>query len=297
MPQNGSLLGVARLSKSFGSLTAVDDISFAIRQGSCVGLLGPNGAGKTTTVEMMEGIKKPSDGEILYKGKPLDADFRREAGIMFQSTALPDFITARETLRMFRDLYPRATPMDWLIEACSLSEFLDRNAKRLSGGQRQRLLLAIALINDPEIVFLDEPTTGLDPQARRNFWKLIREIRERGKTIVLTTHYMEEAYELCDEILIMDHGKIIAEGTPDSLLAKHFNDVVVQLPAADLPENFHADGMDIFRANGTVEILTADVNAAIQLLLASNISLNNLKVRQRTLEDLFLELTGKELRG
>jgi ABC-2 type transport system ATP-binding protein len=297
MPQNGSLLGVARLSKSFGSLTAVDDISFAIRQGSCVGLLGPNGAGKTTTVEMMEGIKKPSGGEILYKGKPLDADFRREAGIMFQSTALPDFITARETLRMFRDLYPRATPMDWLIEACSLSEFLDRNAKRLSGGQRQRLLLAIALINDPEIVFLDEPTTGLDPQARRNFWKLIREIRERGKTIVLTTHYMEEAYELCDEILIMDHGKIIAEGTPDSLLAKHFNDVVVQLPAADLPENFHADGMDIFRANGTVEILTADVNAAIQLLLASNISLNNLKVRQRTLEDLFLELTGKELRG
>jgi ABC-2 type transport system ATP-binding protein len=283
MPQNGSLLGVARLSKSFGSLTAVDDISFAIRQGSCVGLLGPNGAGKTTTVEMMEGIKKPSDGEILYKGKPLDADFRREAGIMFQSTALPDFITARETLRMFRDLYPRATPMDWLIEACSLSEFLDRNA--------------IALINDPEIVFLDEPTTGLDPQARRNFWKLIREIRERGKTIVLTTHYMEEAYELCDEILIMDHGKIIAEGTPDSLLAKHFNDVVVQLPAADLPENFHADGMDIFRSNGTVEILTADVNAAIQLLLASNISLNNLKVRQRTLEDLFLELTGKELRG
>jgi ABC-2 type transport system ATP-binding protein len=297
MPQNGSLLGVARLSKSFGSLTAVDDISFAIRQGSCVGLLGPNGAGKTTTVEMMVGIKKPSGGEILYKGKPLDADFRREAGIMFQSTALPDFITARETLRMFRDLYPRATPMDWLIEACSLSEFLDRNAKRLSGGQRQRLLLAIALINDPEIVFLDEPTTGLDPQARRNFWKLIREIRERGKTIVLTTHYMEEAYELCDEILIMDHGKIIAEGTPDSLLAKHFNDVVVQLPAADLPENFHADGMDIFRANGTVEILTADVNAAIQLLLASNISLNNLKVRQRTLEDLFLELTGKELRG
>jgi ABC-2 type transport system ATP-binding protein len=197
---------------------------------------------------------------------------------------------------MFRDLYPRSIPIEQLVEACSLQEFLDRDAKRLSGGQRQRLLLAIALINDPEIVFLDEPTTGLDPQARRNFWKLIREIGERGKTVVLTTHYMEEAYELCDEILIMDHGKIIAEGTPDSLLAKHFNDVVVQLPADDLPEHFDARDMDIFRANGSVEIVTSDVNAAIEMLMSNHVSLKRLKVRQRTLEDLFLELTGKELR-
>lgn len=297
MPQNGSLLKVNQLSKSFGSLKAVDGISFEIQQGTCVGLLGPNGAGKTTTVELLEGIKKPSGGEILYKDKTLDADFRREAGIMFQTTALPDFITALETLRMFRDLYPHSMSMDWLIDVCSLKEFLNRSAKKLSGGQRQRLLLAIALINDPIIVFLDEPTTGLDPQARRNFWKLIRDIRERGKTIVLTTHYMEEAYELCDEVLIMDHGKIIAQGTPDGLLAKHFNDVVVQLPAADLPEGFQASGFDIFRDDGAVEIVTSDVNAAIQLLMANNISLKNLKVRQRTLEDLFLELTGKELRG
>ncbi|MCG6976225.1 MAG: ABC transporter ATP-binding protein [Acidiferrobacterales bacterium] len=296
MANNETLLIIEQLSKSFGKLIAVDGISFHIRRGSCVGLLGPNGAGKTTTVEMLEGIKQPSGGTILYKGNPLDADFRQEAGIMFQSTALPDFITAYETLKMFRDLYPRSIPIEQLVEACSLQEFLDRDAKRLSGGQRQRLLLAIALINDPEIVFLDEPTTGLDPQARRNFWKLIREIGERGKTVVLTTHYMEEAYELCDEILIMDHGKIIAEGTPDSLLAKHFNDVVVQLPADDLPEHFDARDMDIFRANGSVEIVTSDVNAAIEMLMSNHVSLKRLKVRQRTLEDLFLELTGKELR-
>jgi ABC-2 type transport system ATP-binding protein len=296
MPNDTPLLSIEQLSKSFGKLRAVDGISFAIKRGSCVGLLGPNGAGKTTTVEMLEGIKQPSGGTILYKGKPLDAEFRREAGIMFQSTALPDFITAYETLKMFRDLYPRSIPIEQLVQACSLQEFLDRDAKRLSGGQRQRLLLAIALINDPEIVFLDEPTTGLDPQARRNFWKLIREIGERGKTVVLTTHYMEEAYELCDEILIMDHGKIIAEGTPDSLLAKHFDDVVVQLPADDLPEHFDSRGLDIFQANGSVEIVTSDVNAAIETLVSNHVSLRRLKVRQRTLEDLFLELTGKELR-
>ncbi len=297
MDQNDTILTVDKLNKVFGTVNAVDGISFGIRQGRCVGLLGPNGAGKTTTVEMLEGIKKPTSGTILYKGKPLDVSFKREAGIMFQTTALPDFITALETLRMFRDLYPQSMSIDKLVEACSLEEFLDRDAKRLSGGQRQRLLLAIALINDPEIVFLDEPTTGLDPQARRNFWKLIREIRERGKTVVLTTHYMDEAYELCDEILIMDHGKIIAEGTPDALLSRHFNDVVILLPAEDIPEEFHIDGMDMFRSNGTVEIVTADVNTAVERLIDNSISLANMRVRQRTLEDLFIELTGKELRG
>jgi ABC-2 type transport system ATP-binding protein len=297
MRQENAILTVENLSKVFGTVNAVDGVSFAIRQGSCIGLLGPNGAGKTTTVEMLEGIKKPTSGTIHYKGKPLGPDFKQEAGIMFQTTALPDFITALETMHMFRDLYPRSTPIEKLIEACSLQEFLNRDAKRLSGGQRQRLLLAIALINDPEIVFLDEPTTGLDPQARRNFWKLIREIGERGKTVVLTTHYMEEAYELCDEILIMDHGKIIAEGTPDALLARHFNDVVILLPVDDIPPDFHSEGLDVFRSNGSVEIITADVDAAVETLMQHNISLSHMRVRQRTLEDLFIELTGKELRG
>lgn len=288
---------VQDLRMHFGTLHAVDGISFNINRGSCTGLLGPNGAGKTTTVEILEGIKPPTSGEVLYKGHPLNAEFREQAGTMFQSTALPDYITTRETLRLFRDLYPKSMDLDELIEACSLGEFLNRDAKRLSGGQRQRLLLAIALINDPEIVFLDEPTTGMDPQARRNFWKLIKDIRHRGKTIVLTTHYMDEAYELCDEILIMDHGKIIAEGTPDALLAKHFRDVVVELPIADIPEKFDADDLTLLRSDGKAEILTPDVNHAVEILMAGNVNLTNMRIRQRTLEDLFIELTGRELRG
>jgi len=158
-------------------------------------------------------------------------------------------------------------------------------------------LLAIALINDPEIVFLDEPTTGMDPQARRNFWKLIKDIRRRGKTVVLTTHYMDEAYELCDEILIMDHGKIIAEGTPDELLAKHFRDVVVELPGADLPEHLNVDDQTVLRSETRAEILTPDVNRTLEILMANNVNLTNMRIRQRTLEDLFIELTGRELRG
>jgi ABC-2 type transport system ATP-binding protein len=291
------LLKVTDLLMHYGKLHAVDGISFEIRRGTCVGLLGPNGAGKTTTVEILEGIKRPTAGEILYKGRPLDARFRQEAGIMFQTTALPEFITTRETLTLFRDLYSKSMDIEVLIEACSLGEFLGRDAKRLSGGQRQRLLLAIALINDPEIVFLDEPTTGMDPQARRNFWKLIKDIRQRGKTVVLTTHYMDEAYELCDEILIMDHGKIIAEGTPDTLLAKHFSDVVIELPLSDLPDNFSAGNLTVLRANGNAEILTADVNHAVERLIANQVTLENMRIRRRTLEDLFIELTGKELRG
>jgi len=297
MTESAPLLEVHNLYMHYGVLRAVDGISFNISRGTCVGLLGPNGAGKTTTVEILEGIRKPTSGDILYKGQPLDARFRSEAGIMFQSTALPEFITTRETLNLFRDLYPKSMDLDELIEACSLGEFLHRDAKRLSGGQRQRLLLAIALINDPEIVFLDEPTTGMDPQARRNFWKLIKEIRNRGKTVVLTTHYMDEAYELCDEILIMDHGKIIAEGTPDSLLSKHFSDVVVEFPASDLPEAFDGQGLTVLRADGKVEILTPDVNHAVAILIAGQVNLANMKIRRRTLEDLFIELTGKELRA
>jgi len=297
MTDDAPLLKVTELRMHFGSLRAVNGISFSIHRGTCVGLLGPNGAGKTTTVEILEGIRKPTAGEILYKGDVQDARFRLEAGIMFQSTALPDFITTRETLNLFRDLYPRSMGLDELIEACSLGEFLNRDAKRLSGGQRQRLLLAIALINDPEIVFLDEPTTGMDPQARRNFWKLIKDIRKRGKTVVLTTHYMDEAYELCDEILIMDHGKIIAEGTPDTLLAKHFSDVVIELPIADLPPGFDSEGLTVLRADSKAEILAPDVDRAVELLQANRVTLANMRIRQRTLEDLFIELTGKELRA
>ena len=192
------LLETRALTKHFRGVAAVNGIDLAIPAGRCFGLLGPNGAGKTTTVEMLEGICTPSSGEIRYRGAPLDARFRQDIGIMFQSTALQDFITGRENLRMFARFYRRSLPLEELVEACTLNEFLDRDTRKLSGGQRQRLLLAIALVNDPDLLFLDEPTTGLDPQARRNFWDLIQRIKARGKTIVLTTHYMEEAYQLCD---------------------------------------------------------------------------------------------------
>ena len=293
-----ALLEIKHLVKTFNSLRAVDGISFSIERGSCFGLLGPNGAGKTSTVEMLEGISEPDSGDILYQGEPLGRTFRDQAGIMFQSTALQEFITVKETLRLFQHFYADTADLDRLVELCALGEFLHRDTRKLSGGQKQRLLLAIALINNPEILFLDEPTTGLDPQARRNFWQLINNIKRQNKTILLTTHYMEEAYEVCDQIAIMDHGQIIAMGTPRALLAEHFNDVVLQLPGdTDISHIKDMPGVEIIHHNGVLELCTGNLDQAIQGLLARNISLQGLQIRERTLEDLFLELTGKELRA
>jgi len=291
-----ALIEVDNLVKDYQGVRAVDGISFNIQRGTCFGMLGPNGAGKTTTVEILEGIKQATSGTILYKGAPLDASFHHEAGIMFQSTALQEFITARETLAMFQRFYNKSASVDELIEACALESFLDRDTRKLSGGQRQRLLLAIALINDPEVVFLDEPTTGLDPQARRNIWELVRTIKARGKTVLLTTHYMEEAYELCDEILIMDHGRIIAEGSPDALLAEHFSDVVLQLPQEDFTAAARALPYTMYDCGDSVEVLSCTVTETVRQLLDAGVSLDRLRVRSRTLDDLFLQLTGKEIR-
>lgn len=289
------LLTVHDLRKQFSGLRAVDGVSFEVREGQCFGLLGPNGAGKSTTIEMLEGLLRPSSGEVRFRGAPIGPGYRERIGIQFQHTALQDFLTARENLRFFRALYRRGRDLEELIQACSLEEYLDRDAAKLSGGQRQRLLLAIALVNDPDLVFLDEPTTGLDPQARRNFWELVRDVKARGRTVVLTTHYMEEAYLLCDEIGIMDHGRLIARGSPQQLLAEHFNDSVLELPAAELAGR--SLPWPVATRNGLAEIMTADVNGALQQLLAVGVSLAQLKIRPRTLEDLFLELTGKELRA
>ncbi len=292
------IIEVKDLTKHYAGLKAVDGISFTIPQGICLGLLGPNGAGKTTTVEMLEGILRPSSGTILYKGAPLGAEFRNEAGIMFQHTALQEHITVREVLKLFQQFYPRTRSLDELIEICALGEFLERDTRKLSGGQRQRLLLAIALINNPEIVFLDEPTTGLDPQSRRNLWEQVRRIKGENKTLVLTTHYMEEAYELCDEILIMDHGKIIARGVPRELLAEHYKNSILTLPADALPAGFKPDpGSSLLPRGGRVEILSKEVNTSIEHLIKHQISLTHLLVRSPTLEDLFLELTGHSLRS
>ena len=293
-----AILEVRNLHKQYPGVNAVKGIDFAVPQGICFGLLGPNGAGKTTTIEMMEGIIKPTSGEIFYKGEPQGARFRQEAGIQFQSTALQDFLTVRENLKFFGSLYPNGLPLEELVEICRLKDYLDRDASKLSGGQRQRMLLALALVNDPDVVFLDEPTTGLDPQARLNFWELVNSIKARNKTVLLTTHYMEEAYNLCDEIAIMDHGKIIAHGSPDALLAKHFQDVIIELPQSDFPEAAKdIPHRYLDKVRGTVEIITPDVNGTLAQLIQHGASLAGLQVRPRTLEDLFLELTGKELRA
>ena len=291
------ILQVTDLVKRFGTLTAVDGVSFEIREGSCFGLLGPNGAGKTTTIEMMEGIKQPDGGSIRYRGEALGEQFRNEAGIMFQTTALQDFITVREVMRQFSRFYPHSADIDDLTERYALHEFLDQDTRKLSGGQKQRLLLAIAQINQPRILFLDEPTTGLDPQSRRNLWSQVQQIKEQGATILLTTHYMEEAYELCDEIAIMDHGRIIAHDAPDALLAAHFDDVVVQIHAADIPRDIGEREFQAIYRNDSAHILTGDVNKTIEHLLRFEIPLDRLRIRARDLEDLFLELTGKELRA
>jgi len=201
-----------------------------------------------------------------------------------------------ETLRLFEGLYSRRSDLSDLIQQTALSDLLQQDVRKLSGGQRQRLLLAIALINEPAVVFLDEPTTGLDPQARRNFWNLIGQVKANNTTVILTTHYMEEAYVLCDDIAIMDHGQIIARGSPRDLLEAHFDDVILQLPKEDWSLTADDLNFSVLSSGDTVEISTRDVNGAVKVLLEHGVSLDQLRIRPRTLEDLFLELTGRELR-
>lgn len=285
------------LVKHYPGVRAVDGVSFAVREGICFGLLGPNGAGKTTTVELIEGVKAATSGEVRYYGAPAGSKFREEVGIQFQNTALQDYLTVGETLEMFRTLYDRRGDLDRIIAECSLGDLLDRDNRKLSGGQRQRLLLAIALVNDPRIVFLDEPTTGLDPQARRNFWQLVERIRANGTTIVLTTHYMEEAHILCDEIAIMDGGKIIAQGAPEQLLRDRYSNVIIEIPIADVCGNLDAFDHRVLETQGVVEVATDDVASSLTALTSAVSGLNRLKIRQPNLEDLFLDLTGHTLRA
>lgn len=290
-------LEARNLRKHYPGVVAVDGVSFTVEEGVCFGLLGPNGAGKTTTVEIIEGVTPPSSGEVYYYGEIAGAKFRQEAGIQFQNTALQDFITVRETIEMFRTLYDRQADFDEIVEQCSLGELLDRDNRKLSGGQRQRLLLAVALVNKPRLIFLDEPTTGLDPQARRNFWTLVQSIRAGGSTILLTTHYMDEAQVLCDEIAIMDAGKIVTQGSPDSLLRKQYNGLIIELPIANLTGDMAGIEHTVFEKLGVVEVISTDVSTSLQQLSAHVSSLNQIKIRQPNLEDLFLDLTGHTLRA
>ncbi len=288
------IITAGNLVKQYPGVTAVDGINLSIPEGICFGLLGPNGAGKTTTIEILEGIHLPTSGTILYKGEPLGTRYREEVGIQFQHTALQEFLTVRETLELFRRLYQKTLPVPELIELCSLADILDRDTRKISGGQRQRLLLALALINDPDLIFLDEPTTGLDPQARRNFWDLVNLVKSRKKSIVLTTHYMEEANALCDEIAIMDKGRIVSQGTPAQLLSDHFGDVILQIPNGDAGDKASELGLNAVQSGDMLEIRTNRMHHTLQQLIDKGVNLERLRIRAWTLEDLFINVTGKK---
>ncbi len=221
MSGKSSMIEVKNLEKKYNSHMAVAGISLSIARGSCFGLLGPNGAGKTTTVEMMENIISPDSGIILYKGGERDRSFNQEIGIQFQHTELLAFLTVEETLKTFAAFYHKHLPVEEVLDMCMLDNIKKNMNHKISGGQRQRLLLGLALLNDPELLFLDEPSTGLDPQARKHIWEIILDINKKGKTIILTTHYMEEAENLCDTIAIMDKGRIIEQGFPKNLIETH----------------------------------------------------------------------------
>ena len=289
------IIEIRNLSKQFGEVLAVNDVSLTITSGTCFGLLGPNGAGKSTTIEIIEGITHQSTGEVLFNGAPRERNFANVAGIQFQSTALMDFLTVQDVLDLFGSLYPRTVPKQELVNQCELGSFLDRNVAKLSGGQRQRVLLALALINDPEIIFLDEPTTGLDPQSRRNLWRLIEEIKAKGKTILLTTHYMDEAEILCDDLAIMDEGRVIARGAPNSLLRDHYDFVMVLIDREEWRDNIDIRD-NFYEAEDRMVIESRSVTETINALIAHDVALTSLQVRNPTLEDLFLKLTGHSLR-
>jgi len=290
------ILEVKNLVKKYDKVVAVDGINFALRQGICFGLLGPNGAGKTTTIEVIEDVISPTAGEVFYKGAPRTPSFREEVGIQFQSTALLNLLTVRETLETFQSFFKKTATVDELVELCRLAEFLDQYNDKISGGQRQRFLLALALINRPELLFLDEPSTGLDPQARRNLWDLIQGIKAEGKTIILTTHYMEEAQHLCDEVAIMDYGKIIAQGTPAELIRQYSRGITVVLPRHRFTLDANRFPLPVREVKDTLEIKTDDVNQCLEQLISHGVDLSDITVRTPNLETVFLNLTGRKLR-
>jgi ABC-2 type transport system ATP-binding protein len=293
-PASVPILEVRDLHKAYGKVKAVEGISFSVREGSCFGILGPNGAGKTTAIEVVETIHEPDSGTILYRGERVASSFKENIGIQFQDTSLQEFLTVRETLELFSKLYPAPRPLDEIVAACSLEEFIDRDNRKLSGGQRQRMLLGIALVNDPDLLFLDEPTTGLDPHARRNFWRLVEGIKAQGKTVILTTHYMDEAEYLCDDIIVMDHGRIIESGRPRELLLKHFGEAVIRVPRAAVPAGA-AFSCPSEAEEGFVAFTCADTDASLRELLAGGVDLSGISVERRNLDDLFLKLTGAGL--
>ncbi len=303
----GPVIEVRGVRKRYGSVVAVDGVSFEVGTGEIFGLLGPNGAGKTTTVEMLEGLRQPDEGSLRVLGVDVTRNpggVKPRIGVALQTAALYPKLTVEELLRLFARLYPRHVPIDELIVALGLTERRRALSQELSGGQRQRLAVALALVNDPELVFLDEPTTGLDPAARRALWDIIGGLRERGRTVFLTTHYMEEAEVLCDRVAIMDHGRILEIGSVSELVGRRFQERVVHFDAiAGLDPSVLATIPGVARAghdDGEIVLYTTDVPATIGGVLAhaerSGLEIQNLGIRRASLEDVFLALTGRALR-
>jgi ABC-2 type transport system ATP-binding protein len=306
-PSDGAVVSVADLRKSYGQLKAVDGVSFTVERGEIFGLLGPNGAGKTTTIEILEGLRKPDSGQATVLG--IDAvrqpgRLKERIGVQLQSSALYPELRVHELISLFGSFYARRLPTRQLIEQLGLEERANASSKTLSGGQRQRLSLALALVNDPELIFLDEPTTGLDPQGRRSLWERIESLRDEGRSVLLTTHYMEEAEQLCDRVAIMDDGRILEMGTVGELVGRHFSQRTVRFEShVGLTDTDLGGLRGVSRVSheGTeVVLLTADVPRTIGGLLeladSRGIEGLDVAVRRPTLEDVFLELTGRALR-
>jgi len=305
-----SALSVRDLRKRYKDVVAVDGIDLDVAGGECFGLLGPNGAGKTTTIEICEGLTAPDSGDVEVLGLRWASDahrIRQRLGIQLQETQLSDKLTILETLRLFRSFYACGPSPDEVIALVHLEEKRHARIAALSGGQKQRLALACALVGDPELLFLDEPTTGLDPQARRQLWHLIENFKRLGRTIVLTTHYMEEAERLCNRVAIVDHGKVIALGTPAQLVASVGAGHLIEFAAGeaasriDLASLGRIEGVRSARAqNGSVTLEATELHRVLPALLAhlrdQNTSISELRTHSATLEDVFVSLTGRHLR-
>jgi len=299
---------VAGLHKSYGDFEAVRGIDFEVAQGEVFGLLGPNGAGKTTTVEILEGLRPRSKGDVKVLGYDPASDTRAikdRIGVCLQSTNLPDKITVRESLALFAAFYSRGVDIDQLIDRLQLTEKKDTFYSKLSGGQKQRVALALALVNDPQLVFLDEPTTGLDPQVRLEIHNLISELKDSKRTILLTTHYIEEAERLCDRVAIVDQGKIIALGTPRELQAQTLGQscveiVTAQAMPAEVPKFSEAEKHALSEDRLHLTVYSSRPARTLPDLMKwidqNGIDLEDIHLKRPTLEDVFIELTGKKLR-
>ena len=303
-------LRLHQLRKAYKDVVAVDGIDLEVRQGECFGLLGPNGAGKTTTIEICEGLTTADSGEVELLGMRWESSpkaLRQKLGIQLQETQLSEKLTVTETIRLFRSFYDQGPDTEEVIAQAQLTEKRDARVGGLSGGQKQRLALGCALVGDPEFLFLDEPTTGLDPQARRQLWDLIEQFKAGGRTILLTTHYMDEAERLCDRVAIMDHGKVIALASPRELIASLGVEHIVEFSTAGAAHSLDLSALggmegvrEVRQENGSVQLQVSELHRAIPALLAElsrqGVPLTELRTHSATLEDVFVTLTGRHLR-